>query len=57
MKDPTTGEVEKRTECDHRCVVAMLVGPVLDVVLDIEPVRQLAWFLAAGGGTPPGRNG
>ncbi len=38
VKDPTTGEVEKRTQYYHRYVVAMLVGPVLDVVLDIEPV-------------------
>lgn len=33
-----TGEVEKRTQYYHRYVVAMLIGPVLDVVLDIEPV-------------------
>jgi hypothetical protein len=38
VKDPTTGEVVKRTQFYHRYVVAMLVGPVLDVVLDIEPV-------------------
>jgi len=38
VKDPTTGEVEKRTQYYHRYVVAMLVAPVLDVVLDIEPV-------------------
>ncbi len=38
VKNPTTGEVEKRTQYYHRYVVAMLVGPVLDVVLDIEPV-------------------
>lgn len=38
VKNPTTGEVEKRTQYYHRFVVAMLVGPVLDVVLDIEPV-------------------
>ena len=37
-KDPDTGEVEERDQYYHRCVVAMLVGPVLDVVLDIEPV-------------------
>ncbi len=38
VKNSTTGEVEKRTQYYHRYVVAMLVGPVLDVVLDIEPV-------------------
>ncbi len=38
VKNPTTGEVEKRKQYYHRYVVAMLVGPVLDVVLDIEPV-------------------
>jgi hypothetical protein len=38
VKNPTTGEVEKRTQYYHRYVVAMLIGPVLDVVLDIEPV-------------------
>lgn len=38
VKDPTTGEVNKRTQYYHRYVVAMLLGPVLDVVLDIEPV-------------------
>lgn len=37
VKSSTTGEVEKRTQYYHRYVVAMLVGPVLDVVLDIEP--------------------
>ena len=38
VKNPTTGEVEKRTQYYHRYVVAMLIGPVLDVVLDLEPV-------------------
>ena len=38
VKNPATGEVEKRTQYYHRYVVAMLIGPVLDVVLDIEPV-------------------
>ncbi len=38
VKNTTTGEVEKRTQYYHRYVVAMLVGPVLDLVLDIEPV-------------------
>ena len=37
VKNPTTGEVEKRTQYYHRYVVAMLIGPVLDVVLDLEP--------------------
>ncbi len=37
-KNSTNGEVEKRTQYYHRYVVAMLVGPVLDVVLDLEPV-------------------
>jgi len=36
--NPTNGEVEKRTQYYHRYVVAMLIGPVIDVVLDIEPV-------------------
>jgi len=38
VKNPTTGEVEKRTQYYHRHVVAMLIGPLLDLVLDIEPV-------------------
>jgi hypothetical protein len=38
FKDPDSGEVQKRTQYYHRYVVAMLVGPVLDVVLDIEDV-------------------
>lgn len=38
VKNPTTGEVVKRTQYYHRYVVAMLIGPVLDVVLDLEPV-------------------
>ena len=38
VKDPNSNELHKRTQYYHRYVVAMLVGPVLDVVLDIEPV-------------------
>lgn len=38
VKDPTSDAVQKRTQYYHRYVVAMLVGPVLDVVLDFEPV-------------------
>jgi hypothetical protein len=38
VKNQSTGEIEKRTQYYHRCVVAMLTGPVLDVVLDLEPV-------------------
>ncbi len=38
VKNPATGEIDKRTQYYHRYVVAMLVGPVLDVVLDLEPV-------------------
>lgn len=38
VRNPTSGEVEVRTQYYHRYVVAMLIGPVLDVVLDIEPV-------------------
>ncbi len=38
VKNPTIGEVETRTQFYHRYVIAMLIGPVLDVVLDIEPV-------------------
>lgn len=40
VKNATTGDVEERVQYYHRYVVAMLVGPVLDVVLDIEPVRN-----------------
>ena len=40
VKNPITGEVEKRTQYYHRYVVAMLIGPVLDIVLGIEPVRS-----------------
>lgn len=38
VKNSTTGGVEKRTQYYHQYVVAMLIGTVLDVVLDIEPV-------------------
>jgi hypothetical protein len=38
VKNSETGEVEKQTQYYHRYVVAMLLGPTLDVVLDIEPV-------------------
>jgi len=38
VKNQSSGEMEKRTQYYHRYVVAMLIGPVLDVVLDIEPV-------------------
>ncbi len=37
-KNPDTGEIEEVDQYYHRCVVAMLVGPLLDIVLDIEPV-------------------
>lgn len=37
-KNQDTGEVEEVDQYYHRYVVAMLLGPVLDVVLDIEPV-------------------
>jgi hypothetical protein len=40
VKDPATGELQERIQYHHNYVVAMLVGPVLDVVLDIEPVRS-----------------
>jgi len=40
VKNPLTGEVEERVQYYHRYVVAMLVGPALDVVIDIEPVRN-----------------
>jgi hypothetical protein len=38
VKNHATGEVEKRTQYYHRYVVAMLVAPLLDLVLGIEPV-------------------
>ena len=38
VKPSTPGEGETRTQYYHRYVVAMLLGPRLDVVLDIEPV-------------------
>lgn len=40
VKNADTGEVEERKQYFHRYVVAMLVGPLIDVVLDIEPVRK-----------------
>lgn len=40
VKNPKTGEVEKRVQYYHRFVVAMLIGPTIDVVLAIEPVRN-----------------
>ena len=38
VKNSTTGQVETRTQYYHQYVFAMLIGPVIDVVLDIEPV-------------------
>ena len=38
VKNPTHGAIERHTQYYHRYVVAMLIGPVLDIVLDIEPV-------------------
>lgn len=38
VKDAAGGEVVKRTQYYHRCVVAMLVHPTVDMVLDLEPV-------------------
>jgi hypothetical protein len=37
-KDPSTGQTGEADQYYHRYVVAMLIGPVVDVVLDIEPV-------------------
>jgi len=39
-KNRNTGEVEEVEQYYHRYCVAMLLGPTLDVVLDIEPVRN-----------------
>lgn len=38
VKSSSTGKAQKRTQYYHRYVVAMLLGPSLDVALDIEPV-------------------
>jgi hypothetical protein len=38
VKVKRDGEIEEVQQYYHRYVVAMLLGPVLDVVLDIEPV-------------------
>lgn len=40
QKQSGSGEVEEVDQYYHRYVIAMLLGPVLDVVLDIEPVRN-----------------
>jgi len=40
VKNPRTGEVEERVQYYHRYVVAMLIGPVIDAVLGIEPVHN-----------------
>jgi hypothetical protein len=39
-KDAKTGEIVERTQYYHRFVVAMMVAPRMDLVLDIEPVRS-----------------
>lgn len=39
-KDPVTSAVKEVDQYYHRYVVAMLVDPVLDVVLDLETVRN-----------------
>ena len=39
-KNTDTGEVEEADQYYHRYSVALLLGPVLDVVLDLEPVRN-----------------
>jgi len=36
----TSGEIEEAEQYFHRYVVAMLLGPVVDVILAIEPVRS-----------------
>jgi len=40
VKNPENGEMEERQQYYHRYVVAMLLGPVIDFVLAIEPVRN-----------------
>ena len=40
VKNPDTGELEQRNQYYHRYVVAMLLGPLIDVILAIEPVRN-----------------
>ncbi len=37
-KNPDTGELEEVDQYYHKYVVAMLIGPVLDIVFDIESV-------------------
>lgn len=39
---------EPRTQYYHRYVVALFLGPVLDVVMDIEPIRNKAARIRAG---------
>ena len=51
VKNPTTGELETRVQYHHKYVVAMLIGPVLDVILDLEPVRSHE--ARRGRGCPP----
>ncbi len=39
-KNSSTGKVEETDQYYHRYAVALLLGPALDVVLDLEPVRN-----------------
>lgn len=47
-KKSRSGEIEEVKQYYHRYVVAMLVGPILDVVLAIEPVRNMQGRQEAG---------
>jgi len=48
-KNPESGELEESKQYYHRYVVAMLLGPVIDFVLAIEPVRNDEACRNAGG--------
>ncbi|MCP4605023.1 MAG: transposase [Proteobacteria bacterium] len=43
-----SGEIEEVDQYYHRYVVALLVGPTIDVVLGIEPLRNLQARIQAG---------
>lgn len=48
VKIKTKGGIVTRTQYYHQYVVAVLVGPLLDIVLGIEPIRNKAARIRAG---------
>lgn len=52
-----SGEIEEVEQYYHRFVVALLVGPVIDFVVGIEPVRNMTARIEAGESVVEGAEG